>query len=338
MNQLVSIRGARTPSTARHGRRGLAVPAAIAGAGDTAVRRFLEFFAATIRNKNTRMAYYRAATDFFAWLDAAGIVALVDIEPLHVATYIEALQDRMAKPTVKQHLAAIRMLFDWLVTGGILATNPASGAGLVVRATSDGGADIGVLNDGSISLALSGMIDRIDGNGQRTSIANIERPTPWEIRPAGRNPARLVLPPGVGPIALYNQPISEFWFRPPRPAGDDPRTFQSEILNGELQVLDTGTKIELQPRELVLLEGGSRMLSRLEVIDRAITVDVSGEADRISVGPPRPGAPFRLDRDLTPSVLSYLFGQHELQLLWSISLAVLGALWSARQWALKWRK
>jgi site-specific recombinase XerC len=77
-------------------------------------------------NKNTRMAYYRAVTDFFAWLDAAGIGALVDIEPLHVATYIEALQDRMAKPTVKQHLAAIRMLFDWLVTGGILASNPAT--------------------------------------------------------------------------------------------------------------------------------------------------------------------------------------------------------------------
>jgi site-specific recombinase XerD len=65
------------------------------------------------------MAYYRATTDFFAWLDAAGIVALVDIEPLHVATYIEALQERMAKPTIKQHLAAIRRLFDWLVTGGI---------------------------------------------------------------------------------------------------------------------------------------------------------------------------------------------------------------------------
>jgi site-specific recombinase XerD len=101
-----------------------AAAAAIAGAGDTAVRRFLEFFAATIRNKNTRMA--RAVTDFFVWLDAVGIVALVDIEPLHVATYIEALQERMAKPTVKQHLAAIRMLFDWLVTGGVLATNPAT--------------------------------------------------------------------------------------------------------------------------------------------------------------------------------------------------------------------
>jgi hypothetical protein len=213
-----------------------------------------------------------------------------------------------------------------------------SGAGLVVRTTSNGGTDIGVLNNGVISVALSGTIERIDGNGQHTTIANIERATAWQIRPAGKNPARLVLPPDAAPIALYNQPISDFRFRPPRPAGDDPRTFQSEILKGELQVLDTGTTIELRPRELVLLEGGSRMLSRLEVIDRAITVDVSGEADRISVGPPRPGGPFRLDRDLTPSVLSYLFGQHELQLLWSISLAVLGALWSARQWALKWRK
>ena len=50
---------------------------------------------------------------------------LADIEPLHVAAYIEKLQETMAKPTVKQHLAAIRMLFDWLVTGQVVATNPA---------------------------------------------------------------------------------------------------------------------------------------------------------------------------------------------------------------------
>jgi site-specific recombinase XerC len=49
----------------------------------------------------------------------------VAIEPLHVAAYIEQLQHAMAEPTVKQHLAAIRMLFDWLVVGQVLATNPA---------------------------------------------------------------------------------------------------------------------------------------------------------------------------------------------------------------------
>jgi site-specific recombinase XerC len=32
----------------------------------------------------------------------------------------------LSKPTVKQHLAAIRMLFDWLVVGQVLAVNPAA--------------------------------------------------------------------------------------------------------------------------------------------------------------------------------------------------------------------
>ena len=65
------------------------VPRVIADAGDKAARRFLEFFAATIRNKNTRMAYYRAAARFFAWCDHHKVGEIVDIEPLHVATYVE---------------------------------------------------------------------------------------------------------------------------------------------------------------------------------------------------------------------------------------------------------
>jgi hypothetical protein len=52
----------------RKRRNTLAVPAVIAGAGDHAARRFLEFFAANIRNRNTRMAYYRAVCTFFAWV------------------------------------------------------------------------------------------------------------------------------------------------------------------------------------------------------------------------------------------------------------------------------
>jgi site-specific recombinase XerD len=49
---------------------------------------------------------------------------LTEIRPLHVATYIEQLQRERSAPTVKQHLACLRMLFDWLVTGQILPTNP----------------------------------------------------------------------------------------------------------------------------------------------------------------------------------------------------------------------
>jgi integrase/recombinase XerD len=64
-------------------------------------------------------------TRFFAWCDRLNLSQLADIEPLHVAAYVEALGKDFETPTVKQHLAAIRMCFDWLVTGGILATNPA---------------------------------------------------------------------------------------------------------------------------------------------------------------------------------------------------------------------
>jgi hypothetical protein len=90
-------------------RDGILVPRVIASAGDKAARRFLEFFAATIRNKNTRMAYYRAAARFFAWCDHHKIAEIAEIEPLHVAAYVEALGKDFEKPTVKQHLAAIRM-------------------------------------------------------------------------------------------------------------------------------------------------------------------------------------------------------------------------------------
>ena len=113
------------PLTSVVGHHGVVVPRVIAAAGDKAARRFLEFFAATIRNKNTRQAYYHACVRFFAWSDHHKIGEIADIEPLHVAAYIEALGKDFEKPTVKQHLAAIRMLFDWLVTGQIVATNPA---------------------------------------------------------------------------------------------------------------------------------------------------------------------------------------------------------------------
>ena len=101
------------------------VPAVVRFAGTKAERRYVEFFTAQIRNKNTRQAYHRAVVDFFAWSEDRGFV-LTDIEPVVVAAYVESLGTVYSKPTVKQHLAAIRMLFDWLVTGGVLSMNPAA--------------------------------------------------------------------------------------------------------------------------------------------------------------------------------------------------------------------
>ena len=115
----------RPPAVGITAWRSAAVPATVAQSGNPAAKRFLEFFAVTIRNPNTRMSYYRACCRFFAWSDTHGLPELAEIEPMHVAAYIETMQTEFEKPTVKQHLAALRMLFDWLVTGQILATNPA---------------------------------------------------------------------------------------------------------------------------------------------------------------------------------------------------------------------
>jgi len=91
-----------------------------------AARHFLEFFAANIRNANTRRAYFRNVGEFAAWCGAQGFDELLDIEPIHVAAYVEQLGTRLAKPSVKQQLAALRMLFDWLVVRQVIVANPAS--------------------------------------------------------------------------------------------------------------------------------------------------------------------------------------------------------------------
>ena len=92
------------------GGRGAAV--GIVDAGPVAVERFLEFFAAQVANARTRAAYARAAGRFLSWCAARGL-GLRAIAPLHVAAYIRTHPG--STPTVKQHLAAIRVLCDWLV-------------------------------------------------------------------------------------------------------------------------------------------------------------------------------------------------------------------------------
>ena len=90
-----------------------------------AERRFWEFFTAHIRNPNTRLAYLTAARRFAAWCERRGL-ALDEVEPMAVAAYVEQLSGVLSAPSAKQHLAALRMLFDWLVVGQVLPFNPAS--------------------------------------------------------------------------------------------------------------------------------------------------------------------------------------------------------------------
>ncbi len=114
MNQLIPIS------------RPLHMPALVASAGERASVRFLEFFAANIRNPHTRRAYGRAVAEFLAWCDDNGVPSITAVQPLHVAAWIEMQTRERAAPTVKARLAAIRHLFDWLVTGQVVPVNPAS--------------------------------------------------------------------------------------------------------------------------------------------------------------------------------------------------------------------
>ncbi|HKN10308.1 MAG TPA: tyrosine-type recombinase/integrase [Pseudomonadota bacterium] len=114
MSQLVAI-------TSSH-----ALPAIVTAAGEQASTRFLEFFASTVRNPHTRRAYGRAVGAFLAWCEETGVRSIAAVQPLHAAAWIELQTRQIAAPSVKQQLAAIRRLFDWLVTGQVIAVNPAA--------------------------------------------------------------------------------------------------------------------------------------------------------------------------------------------------------------------
>ena len=105
---------------------GPVLPALVAAAGDRASTRFLEFFASTIRNPHTRRAYARAVTDFLSWCEGHAVLSIAAVQPLHVAAWIERQTRERSAPTAKQYLAAIRHLFDWLVVGQVVPTNPAA--------------------------------------------------------------------------------------------------------------------------------------------------------------------------------------------------------------------
>lgn len=100
------------------------IPTLFVNAGQRAQVRFIEFFAANIRNPNTRAAYFRAVQKFSLWCELRQL-ALERVTPVHLALYIEELGREVSIPTVKQHLSAISNLFDYLVTGHVIGINPA---------------------------------------------------------------------------------------------------------------------------------------------------------------------------------------------------------------------
>jgi len=126
-----------------------AFPTFFKGAPPHAGQRLADFFAANIRNPNTRAAYLQAVVQFLEWSERHRLT-LREMTPFRVAAYVEHLGKRpdedisrerqssrgrtfeavsrrtaLAAPSIKQHLAAIRMLFGWLVVGQVIPMNPA---------------------------------------------------------------------------------------------------------------------------------------------------------------------------------------------------------------------
>lgn len=118
MNQLTRI-GAPVPQSD-------GLPAIVHAAGERASLRFLEFFAANIRNPHTRRAYGRAVREFLGWCSDVRVHSITAVQPLHVAAWIEQQTREHAAPTAKLRLAALRHLFDWLVMGHVVPMNPAA--------------------------------------------------------------------------------------------------------------------------------------------------------------------------------------------------------------------
>ena len=89
--------------------------------------RFFEFFTSKLRrSKNTQLAYLRAWKKFDEFCHLRGITDLEAVKPVLVSAFLAAMEhEGYADSTVKQHLAAIRKAYDWLVESGLIEHNPA---------------------------------------------------------------------------------------------------------------------------------------------------------------------------------------------------------------------
>jgi integrase/recombinase XerD len=101
------------------------LPPIIRRAGPEAERRTVEFFESVIGNRNTRQAYAQAVMRFMTWCEDRNL-ELGDITVFTVTAYAVEMSRENSARTVRQHLGAIRRLFDHLLSGNVVLVNPAS--------------------------------------------------------------------------------------------------------------------------------------------------------------------------------------------------------------------
>ena len=106
-------------------------PPAVFLPNENAAERFFGFFTANHQQQKHAAGVLQGCLPVFGLVRGQGASTWPHVKPPHVAAYIEMLAAAepegpgLSKPSVKQHLAALRMLFDWLVVGHVLDSNPA---------------------------------------------------------------------------------------------------------------------------------------------------------------------------------------------------------------------
>ena len=138
-----------------------------------------------------------ATRRFAAWCAQKNIDELSGVQPFHVAAFIKDLQAEVSPPTVKQHLAALRMLFDWLVTGHVIDVNPAHAVRGPKYVVKKGKTPVLTADEARTLLDSIPIVKTADENGVTVEQPDLvglarpraDRPHGLQLRPRRRGPA-----------------------------------------------------------------------------------------------------------------------------------------------------
>ena len=100
---------------------------ALRAADPQTIQAIIEFFKVRIRNAHTRRSYVRAAKDFLIFVAGRPTgQQLSTIQTVDVQDWMTAMEaSGLAAPTIKQRLAAVKMLFTALMDARSVSSNPA---------------------------------------------------------------------------------------------------------------------------------------------------------------------------------------------------------------------
>lgn len=231
------------------------------------------------------------------------------------------------------HLSALH-----LAKGAELTLQREQGGRFSLRAGGAGGT-LTFTADGPLSMQFGDTVLKADQDASGLELSagtapNMAAPLVLTAQMPGSQPpgvsaladllnGQLPSPRSDSALSLSDIPVSLLRFGRPREGGGG---FVSSIVSGTVQLVDLGDTETLGPGSAVRIEGFHGDVARLESVDDGYRLSFTGEADRVSLGPPG------FAEDLTPSILNYLFHQESIKMMWLSALAGLAAFAKVGSW------